>query len=233
MPKINTRSKKAKTKPKPARKVQKPVQVKQKKQPTSPSPLPRTKDEWEAIYTKRETASLPWNIDAPAKELSQFLETGAVLRGRALDIGCGTGTNSVSLTRKGFQVIGIDRSPTAIALAKDNAKRARVHCTFWVGDALNLNFPNGYFDFIFDRGCFQSLQNRERKKFVSNIARVVAPGGWYQLVCVDDGKTNKEVLQSVFAPEFEVRDLVKTQDRAKDKRPVQFVVAVLERSESV
>jgi len=40
------------------------------------------------------------------------------VRGRVLDVGCGPGRHAVYLQRKGHRVVGIDASPTQVALAR-------------------------------------------------------------------------------------------------------------------
>src|SRR5436190_20872649 len=41
-----------------------------------------------------------------------------LVRGRVLDLGCGPGRHSLFLQRKGFDVVGVDASPTQVALAR-------------------------------------------------------------------------------------------------------------------
>ena len=52
--------------------------------------------------------------------LDPFLDrvAGAVGRGRALDLGCGTGVITVSLAERGFDVVGVDHSPDMLAIAE-------------------------------------------------------------------------------------------------------------------
>jgi len=62
---------------------------------------------------------------------SEFAESAApwfaaiLPRGLVVDIGCGSGVLARELTRAGFDVLGIDASPSMIALARQNAPRAR------------------------------------------------------------------------------------------------------------
>lgn len=54
--------------------------------------------------------------------------------GRALDLGCGTGTNAMMLARHGWSVLGIDWSARAIELAHDAATRDDLDVRYTVAD---------------------------------------------------------------------------------------------------
>ena len=54
-----------------------------------------------------------------------------------LDLGCGTGNHALILTRKNFDVVGIDKSETAIKIAKKKARQHDYSVKFFVE-----NMPN-------------------------------------------------------------------------------------------
>ena len=54
--------------------------------------------------------------------------------GRALELGCGTGTNTVWLAQHGFDCTGVDLSPRAIARARQRADEAGVQVNFLEAD---------------------------------------------------------------------------------------------------
>jgi SAM-dependent methyltransferase len=74
---------------------------------------------------------------------SEFSESAApwlietLPRGLVVDIGCGSGVLARELTRSGFDVLGIDASPSMIALARETAPNAR----FETGTFANANIP--------------------------------------------------------------------------------------------
>src|SRR5579859_5833844 len=130
--------------------------------------------DWNARYAAGE---LPWDTGIPDENL---IEVAAhIAPGRALEIGCGTGTNALWLEERGFDVLGVDVSPLAIETARKKAPRVR----FAVCDFL-AQPPAGEFDFVFDRGCFHIFdQIAERERFAAHVAALLAPGGrWLSLI---------------------------------------------------
>ncbi len=74
----------------------------------------------------------PWDTGISPPELVGFLD--AHPPGRALDMGCGTGTNIITMAKRGWQVTGIDFAPTAIKVARRKARGAGVKVDLNVGD---------------------------------------------------------------------------------------------------
>jgi len=64
---------------------------------------------------------LPWHRATPDQLLTQVVESGS-RRGRALDVGCGSGVFSVYLAQQGYEVTAIDMHPGAVAMARRAAE---------------------------------------------------------------------------------------------------------------
>jgi 2-polyprenyl-3-methyl-5-hydroxy-6-metoxy-1,4-benzoquinol methylase len=64
---------------------------------------------------------------------------------KVIDVGCGTGRHSIELTKRGYQVTGIDLSGSQLNYAKEKAKQLNLKIDFQKHDARNLPF-NGEFD---------------------------------------------------------------------------------------
>jgi SAM-dependent methyltransferase len=117
----------------------------------------------------------PWDSGVTPPELKELVEGPAALKpGRALDLGCGTGTNSRYLSDHGWDVTGIDFVPRAIEAARGKAPRAKLV----VGDVTRLADAgvSGPFELMLDLGCFHSLPDGLRDAYVPEVARVAAPG---------------------------------------------------------
>ncbi|XP_010247985.1 PREDICTED: probable tocopherol O-methyltransferase, chloroplastic [Nelumbo nucifera] len=94
-----------------------------------------------------------------------------------VDVGCGSGADSIYLARKyGAQCQGINLSPVQIqrAQALAAAQGLADKVSFLVADALQQPFPDEQFDLVW---CMESAQHMpDKKKLVSELARVAAPG---------------------------------------------------------
>src|SRR3989304_627116 len=97
-------------------------------------------DEWDQIYRRYPLEELGWELGRPRPILVEFIEKGLIKKGKALDICCGAGTNTVYLAEKGFDVTGIDISPKAIEYAKAKAAQVKLKILFMVQDFLQLPF---------------------------------------------------------------------------------------------
>ena len=115
----------------------------------------------------------PWDTGISPPELFDFISKHPA--GRAIDIGCGTGTNVITLAEHGWSVIGIDFARRAIEIAKRKAQRAKVQADLRVGDATQLVGIDGPFDFALDMGCFHGIENRAG--YLTQLSRVLASEG--------------------------------------------------------
>jgi len=121
--------------------------------------------------------NLPWDTGRPSSELQRVVSQNAIQPCRALELGCGTGTNSVWLAQQGFAVIGIDVAPLAVARAEERAHAARVAAHFLVADVLQLPDLGGLFEFFFDRGCYHAVRREAPGQYAPAVARQLAACG--------------------------------------------------------
>jgi len=119
----------------------------------------------------------PWDTGITPPEVYQFLEDNPP--GRALDLGCGTGTNVLTIAEHGWQVVGIDYVPRAIRIAKRKIRQAGLadKVDLFVGDVLNPNIVGGEYDLVLDIGCFHSFSGLEIERYRANVTKYLAPGG--------------------------------------------------------
>ncbi|MGD9369657.1 MAG: class I SAM-dependent methyltransferase, partial [Desulfobacteraceae bacterium] len=130
--------------------------------------------EWwhfEYRYWRRKT---PWDTQITPPEVMEYIR--GTQPGRALDLGCGTGTNAIELTRHGWQTVGVDFSPKAIVSARKKAAGNNLKIDFHVGDVTNLNFLKGPFDYVLDIGCFFTLKREQQIRYVSEVSSLTPSG---------------------------------------------------------
>ena len=132
---------------------------------------------YEAGYT-------PWDIGRPDFNLMETVTATPVKPCKALDIGCGTGDNSLWLCRQDFHVLGIDDSEMAIEKAKEKARKAGIQCNFRAIDFLTRRITGAPFGLAFDRGCFHAMPSRkDRKGFAAHVHTHLKKGGlWLSLI---------------------------------------------------
>ncbi|MBI2921568.1 MAG: class I SAM-dependent methyltransferase [Planctomycetes bacterium] len=162
---------------------------------------------WNAFYRATSTQDLPWHSGSAEPELMDLVRYGRLKPCRALDVGCGQGTEAVFLALARFKVSAIDIAPRALARAKKLAKLLGAKVDFRLGSALSLPFRAREFAFVTDRGCFHSLGEEERPQWVAEIARVLRPGGTLLLRTFSD-KANRQAGPHCFARK-ELLDAVK------------------------
>jgi len=127
-------------------------------------------------YWRRET---PWDTQVTPPEVMEFLSR--IPPGTALDLGCGTGTNAITLARHGWRVTGVDFIPKAIATARAKAARSGFAIDFLVASVTDLSALTGPFDYVLDIGCLHSLEVEDRQRYVATLSRLLRPQAWYML----------------------------------------------------
>ena len=132
----------------------------------------------------------PWDSNITPPEVVAFVNQASdvartldVAERRALDLGCGTGTNSIYLAQHGFTVVGVDFSSKAIATARDKARRANSAVEFHVADVTRLDSlrVREPFDFVLDIGCLHAIDAAARTCYAENLARLTHPNAVFML----------------------------------------------------
>jgi len=132
--------------------------------------LKKTKQDYNAIAQEfSATRNQAW------KEI-EFLFNDYVIPGdKVLDLGCGNGRFFEILKDKDVDYIGVDFSEKLIEIAKQNYPKVK----FQVADALNLAFPNNYFDKIYSIAVLHHIPSEEfRMQFLKEARRTLKPNGF-------------------------------------------------------
>lgn len=121
----------------------------------------------------------PWDTGLTPPELEEFVRQNRP--GRALDLGCGSGTNMIHLVKAGWQVTGVDFAWRAVRLARRRLEQAGIQAEVLLGDVTDLGDVRGLFDLILDIGCYHSLPPERRSLYQRNVERLLADGGTFLL----------------------------------------------------
>ncbi len=131
----------------------------------------------------------PWEI-GPRSELVELVESGRLTPerlapGRAIDLGCGTGANSLFLAERGFDVVGVDFSRVALRKAERKAEAAGLsdRARFIRGDLTAASIPgvDGPFDLLVDYGTLDDLARGARRRMADTVVRLARPGALFLL----------------------------------------------------
>lgn len=126
---------------------------------------------WEDHYGRREQV---WSgrVNARLAEVVADLPTG-----RALDLGCGEGGDAVWLAERGWQVVAVDISATALQRAASAARERKLQdrIDFQQHD-LSTSFPTGVFDLV-SAQFLHSPMELDRERILRRAADAVAVGG--------------------------------------------------------
>jgi len=130
----------------------------------------------------------PWDIGRPQPAIIALEEQGEI-KGDVLDVGCGTGENSLFLAQRGHTTYGIDIVPGAIETAQEKARQRHEKATFKVLSAFKLDTLGRRFDTVIDCGLFHTFDDDERECFVSGLPAAMRRGGVYHMLCFSDKAT--------------------------------------------
>jgi SAM-dependent methyltransferase len=159
--------------------------------------------------------------------------------GRALDLGCGTGTTSLYLAERGWQVCGIDYVPTAIYRARKKARQARLTVDFHIADVTRMDFLHGPFDLGVDIGCLHRLNLVQQQAYAAHLTRLLRPNALFALYAFaprilhghEVGLSYEDLIER-FSPPLVLERYVPGYDRDNRETGAESAWCYLRRAES-
>ena len=148
-----------------------------------------TTPSWDAAYAA--STPPPWDLGRPQPAFVRLAREG-LLAGQVLDVGCGTGEQTLLAASSGAEALGVDVSPLAVERARGKAAARGVPAAaggqvgsarFEVADALSLGDLGLTFDTVIDSGLFHVFDDDSRARYVASLASVLRPGGHLYLMC--------------------------------------------------
>jgi SAM-dependent methyltransferase len=123
---------------------------------------------------------VPWDGHPLPESLQSLIEGGGahppLTAATALDLGCGTGDNSIYLAKNGWQVTGVDFVAEAVDKARAKAAAVGVDVRFEQADVTRLceeGIGSG-FALIVDNGCLHGMNDEDRYDYVREVSAVAA-----------------------------------------------------------
>jgi SAM-dependent methyltransferase len=177
---------------------------------------PSQRERFETYYS---APRAPWDIGRPQRA---FVEAGDEIRGRVIDIGCGTGDLAIALAERGCTVTGVDFLAGPLDVARDKAAHRGVAANFLRMDALAVGELPERFDAVTDCGLFHTLDDQSRRDYVRALGRLLEPGAKLFLLCFADAEPGEHGPRRV--SERELRDAFATGWRIDRLEPARFEV---------
>jgi len=164
------------------------------------------RDRFEGYYA---APRAPWDIGRPQRA---FVEAAEAIRGRVIDIGCGTGDLSLWLAEQGRTVTGVDFLEKPLEAARQKAAERGLSVNFLQMDAVAVGELPERFDAVTDCGLFHTFDDAGRAAYVGALARLLEPGARVFLLCFADAepgthgprRVSERELREAFATGWEV-----------------------------
>lgn len=124
-----------------------------------------------------------WKLAEREAFLGRVLDDGG---GRLLEVGAGTGQDSVFFRDGGLDVVAVDLSPAMVALCREKGLDAHVM------DFLGLDFEPGSFDAAYALNCLLHVPNGDLPAVLEAVRTVLRPGGLFFLGVYGGGALHGE-----------------------------------------
>ena len=154
----------------------------------------------------------PWDIGRPQRA---FVAAGDRIRGRVIDVGCGTGDLALWLAERSCTVTGVDFLQQPLEAARHKAAEHCVQANFLQMDALDIGEIPERFDAATDCGLFHTFDDAGRKAYVTALAKLLEPGSQLFLLCFSDAepgthgprRVSEQELREAFASGWEIETI--------------------------
>lgn len=198
---------------------------------------------WDREYTQNLLVTGGTEPQADFKRFLKYLrkEAGVSLNTlNVLDLGSGTGKNSIFLAEEGATVVGIEIAPTAVKIARSRAQEAKVTATFFEQSfGAHLPFPDTSFNLALDIMSSNALTESERAIYLSELRRVLTAGAYFfvRLLALDGDKHAATLLKihpghesgTYRLPEVGITERVLTEKEFRQYYEPTFTIHKLER----
>lgn len=157
-----------------------------------------TTPDLDALYA----GSPPWEIGRPQPVIVALARAG-VVRGRVLDVGCGTGEHVLLCARLGLDATGVDLADTALRAARRKAADRGLVARFLRHDVHRLaELGEGAFDTVLDCLVFHAVPTTVRATYLDGVRSVLVPGGRLVMLCYSEQEPDDRIPHRLGRPEI-------------------------------
>jgi len=133
---------------------------------------------WEYLYKSNTT---PWELGDVAPPFQTFLRSPyAVPPGRMVIPGCVTGNEVLFFASQGFEVTGVDFTPSAVQATAQKLSNAGLLGTkgfLLQRDFFSIHEYDSYFDYCLEHTCFCAIHPSRRRTYAMTVRDLLKPGG--------------------------------------------------------
>jgi methyl halide transferase len=183
-----------------------------------------TADGWERRYQE---GSDRWDLGCPAPPLDQLLNSDqAPLPGRMAGLGIGSGQDAMRFAAAGFDVVGFDFAPSAIARATANAQSRGLTIAFHQQNIFELapEWHHG-FDYVLEHTCFCAIDPALRSAYVQVVRQLLRPQGKLIALFFTHSReggppfgVTPQAIRDYFEPDFELLRFELAMDSVRDRQ---------------
>ncbi|MBU7001943.1 MAG: class I SAM-dependent methyltransferase [Theionarchaea archaeon] len=155
---------------------------------------------WEEIYKKGDFLAL--TPDPEIDVIAGLFKKEKV--NRILDLGCGAGRHVICLAERGYDVYGLDLSPTALEYTIKCLSERELTAHVTLHDMVTLPYDDAYFDAVISVRVIHHNKIGDIRKTIQEISRVLRTGGliWITVPVPRNERsaTQKEIEPGTFIP---------------------------------
>ncbi len=134
------------------------------------------KEHWKDFWTEADSLSLDEVYGNDGRILREIFAAMDPRGLRVLEVGAGTGRDSLALSGAGCEVVTLDYVPESLRLIQHAAQASGAAIEVVGGDALQMPFASESFDLVFHQGLLEHF--RDPRPLLRENLRVLKPGGW-------------------------------------------------------
>lgn len=159
----------------------------------------------------------PWDIGKPQQVFINLVAHNEI-KGPVIDVGCGTGENSLYFAKNGIFTTGIDLSAKAIYKANLKARERNIsNVKFSVQDLFKLKPKTGQFNTIIDSGVFHIFDYEGQLNYQFVLKKMLKPEGKLFIIAFNDkeppgfgppGRISKKDFNEIFNDGWVIEDII-------------------------